>query len=133
MGIFDLFRMPDINQGLKSYMSSPGAVLLDVRTPGEYRGGHIPGSKNVPLQAIDKMTDIVENRDTALFAECKWTNEKVDVGVLDTLVHRSRLFAYQNVQLYLFAKSGFTAGCEARARELGNVSLVTYQDILDAM
>jgi len=80
---------------------------------------------------IDIMGEL--DKDTALFAECKWTNEKVDVGVLDTLVHRSRPFAYQNVQLYLFAKSGFTADCEARARELGNVSLVTYQDILDAM
>ena len=33
-----------------------GAVLLDVRTAEEYRGGHIPGSKNVPLQAIDKVS-----------------------------------------------------------------------------
>ena len=74
-----------------------------------------------------------QDKTTALFGECKWTNEKVDVGVLDTLAHRSRLFAYQNAQLYLFAKSGFTAGCEERARELGNVALVTYQDILNAM
>ncbi len=74
-----------------------------------------------------------QDRYTALFGECKWTNEKVDVGVLDTLVYRSRLFAYQHVQLYLFAKAGFTAGCEEKARELGNVTLVTYQDILGTM
>lgn len=26
--------------------------LLDVRMPGEYRAGHIPGAKNVPLNKI---------------------------------------------------------------------------------
>ena len=29
------------------------SVLLDVRTPAEYRGGHIKGAKNIPLQSIN--------------------------------------------------------------------------------
>ena len=29
-----------------------GAVLLDVREPSEYRGGHVPGAKNVPLGTL---------------------------------------------------------------------------------
>lgn len=29
-----------------------GAVIVDVRTPGEFQGGHIKGSINVPLQGI---------------------------------------------------------------------------------
>ena len=71
MGIFDLFRMPDINQGLKSYMSSPGAVLLDVRTPGEYRGGHIPGSKNVPLHSIENISSVASDKNTELYVYCQ--------------------------------------------------------------
>ena len=71
MGFFDLFRMPDINQGVKSYMSTPGAVLLDVRTPGEYRGGHIPGSKNVPLNSLEKVSSVVRNKDTELYVYCQ--------------------------------------------------------------
>ena len=70
MGFFDFFKQPDINQGVKEYSATPGAVLLDVRTSEEYRGGHIPGSKNVPLQAIDKVASVVENKDTALFVYC---------------------------------------------------------------
>lgn len=74
-----------------------------------------------------------QNKNSALFAECKWTNEKIDLGVLETLVQRSELFAYKNVHLFLFAKSGFTKGCIDKAAELGNVTLVTYADILKSM
>ncbi len=70
MSIFDFFKQPDINKGLKEYAEKENAVLLDVRTPQEYREGHIPGSKNVPLQTIDKVTSIAENNDTALFVYC---------------------------------------------------------------
>lgn len=31
-----------------------GAVIIDVRTVGEFRGGHVAGSKNIPLQEIQK-------------------------------------------------------------------------------
>lgn len=35
-------------------LAKDGAVILDVRTPGEYAGGHIKGSKNIPLQSIQQ-------------------------------------------------------------------------------
>ena len=67
MSIFDFFN---INKGLKEYAEAENAVLLDVRTPQEYREGHIPGSKNVPLQTLDKVDSIVENKDTVLYVYC---------------------------------------------------------------
>ena len=70
MSIFDFFKQPDINKGLKEYAEAENAVLLDVRTPQEYGEGHIPGSKNVPLQTLDKVRLVVENKDTALFVYC---------------------------------------------------------------
>lgn len=72
------------------------------------------------------------DKDTVLLAECKWTNEKVDLGVLETLVERSTLFSYKKTHFYLFAKTGFTKGCIDRANEMGNVTLVIYEDILKA-
>lgn len=70
------------------------------------------------------------DKDSALFGECKWTNDKVDLGVLETLVERSSLFHFKRTHFYLFSKSGFTKGCIDRAAELGNVSLVSYGDVL---
>ena len=61
---FDFFKTPDINQGVQEYKAIPGAVLLDVRMPQEYREGHIPKSKNVPLQSIEKALSVVK---TVLF------------------------------------------------------------------
>lgn len=70
MGFLDFLKGSDINQGVRDCAATPGAVLLDVRTEGEYQAGHIPGSKNVPLQSLDKVVDLVENRDTPLFVYC---------------------------------------------------------------
>lgn len=72
------------------------------------------------------------DKNNAIFCECKWKKEKVDLGVLETLVERSRLFPFKNKYYYLFAKTGFTKGCTERAAELGNVILVTYGDIANA-
>ena len=71
MGFFDFFKQPDVNQGVKEYQRTSGAVLLDVRTPEEYRNGHIPGSKNVSLQTIDRVDSVAQNKDTALYVYCQ--------------------------------------------------------------
>lgn len=31
-----------------------GALLLDVRTPGEFASGHVPGAVNVPVQELEQ-------------------------------------------------------------------------------
>ena len=70
MGFFDFLHGPDINQGVKEYGGLEGAVLLDVRTPQEYREGHIPGSINIPLQSLSTADQIPAGKDAPLFVYC---------------------------------------------------------------
>ena len=107
-------------------------LLLSGESPVEFKElgrwwGNDPSARS--QTEIDIMGE--QDKETALFGECKWTNEKVDTGVLETLMKRSQLFPYKNVRLYLFAKNGFTKGCIEKADRLGNVALVTYSDILN--
>jgi hypothetical protein len=106
-------------------------LLLSGKSPVEFISlGRWWG--NDPVHKRQAEIDIMGEKDknTALFGECKWTNEKVDLGVLETLIERSNLFAYQKKQFFLFSKSGFTKGCVEKAKELGNVFLIEYSDIL---
>ena len=90
MGFLNLFKQADINQGVKKYTATPGAVLLDVRTPEEYRGGHIPGSKNVPLQAIGKVVTVAENKDTTLYVYCySGVRSRQAAGLLQRMGYRN--------------------------------------------
>ena len=67
MGFFDFLKQPDIHQGVEEYNATPGAVLLDVRTPQEYAQGHIPGSKNIPLQTLHDAEAAVKDKGAPLF------------------------------------------------------------------
>lgn len=109
-------------------------LLLNGDSPVEFKElgrwwGNDPSARS--QAEIDIMGE--QDKDTALFGECKWTNENVDVGVLEKLEGRSRLFRYNRVYLYLFAKNGFTKGCMDKADEMGNVILVTYSDMLNLL
>ena len=90
--------------------------------------GTLVGNGSIQTE-IDIMGE--QDKDMALFGECKWTNEKVDAGVLETLIRRSKIFRYSEVYLYLFAKNGFTKGCVDAADRMGNVTLVQYKELLE--
>ena len=89
---------------------------------------------NDPIRKCQTEIDIMGEQDSnaAIFAECKWRNENVDLEVLETLIGRSGLFHYTKVHYYLFSKSGFTKGCMEKAEEMGNVTLLSYADILSS-
>ena len=71
MGLFDFLKHTDINQGVAQFRQTDGAVLVDVRTPEEYRDGHVPGSVNVPLQQIEDIELEVAEKNTPLYIYCR--------------------------------------------------------------
>lgn len=71
MSIFSFLRGTDINQAIHNCRQTPGAVLVDVRTPQEYQEGHISGSINVPLQSLGRISSLVSGKDTPVFVYCQ--------------------------------------------------------------
>lgn len=70
MGLFDFLKGPDFNEGIKNYKNTKGAVLLDVRTPEEYREGRVLGSRNIPLQELKKAEQLIKDKSAPLFVYC---------------------------------------------------------------
>jgi rhodanese-related sulfurtransferase len=71
MGLFNLWKKTDFHQGIKEYAQSEGAFLLDVRSPQEYKSGHIPGSYNLPLKRIAEVGSVAESKEAKLFVYCQ--------------------------------------------------------------
>ncbi|MDD2797273.1 MAG: rhodanese-like domain-containing protein [Bacteroidales bacterium] len=47
-----------------------GAIILDVRTKGEYTGGHIKGSLNIPLDALSGNLNKFKDKNKAIITCC---------------------------------------------------------------
>ncbi|MBI3518858.1 MAG: rhodanese-like domain-containing protein [Bacteroidetes bacterium] len=58
---------PKVNIG---ELISNGAIIIDVRTRGEYAGGHAKGSVNVPLDQLSGYLPKLKNKDQAIITCC---------------------------------------------------------------
>jgi len=67
MGLFSKLFSSGPKVDLKELAKT--AVILDVRTPGEYKQGHIKDSKNAPLNELDKHLKGL-NKDQAIITCC---------------------------------------------------------------
>jgi|TARA_B110000902_G_scaffold161081_1_gene184287 rhodanese-related sulfurtransferase len=47
-----------------------GAVIVDVRSPGEYAAGHVKGSKNIPLGNIASKLETIKKWDKPVITCC---------------------------------------------------------------
>ena len=60
-----------------------GARLVDVRTVGEYRGGHIEGAVNIPVQELTARVAELEPKDKPVIVYCASGNRSARArGVL---------------------------------------------------
>ncbi len=49
-------------------MVEEGATLLDVRTPGEFSGGHVEGAVNIPLSELDsRMSEVPADQPVVVY------------------------------------------------------------------
>lgn len=47
-----------------------GAALIDVRSPGEFGGGHLPGAKNIPVGDIGRRAGEIGPKDQPVVLYC---------------------------------------------------------------
>lgn len=67
--MFGLFnRIPSITTNQLENELNTKPKIIDVRTPGEYRLGHVPGAKNFPL---DKIGQYKGKTDEKLYVICQ--------------------------------------------------------------
>ena len=90
---------------------------------------------NNPLTKSQSEIDLMarQDKETLLLGECKWTSEKVDLNVLESLMARSKIFHGNNVYFYLFAKTGFTKGCMDYAQQNTNIFLISFKEMMEEM
>ena len=71
MSILDIFKSVDINKEVNRCRTTKGSTLLDVRTEGEYRQGHIGGSRNIPVEKIDNAVNLLHDKSAPVFVYCQ--------------------------------------------------------------
>lgn len=88
---------------------------------------------NSATRKQEEIDIIAARNDDALFAECKWTNNDVDVDVYHALKRRSELFHYSNHYLYIFAKKGFNGRLLTLEYEKKLVALFNLSEMIEAL
>jgi rhodanese-related sulfurtransferase len=58
------------SESIKDFVTK-GAVIIDVRTIGEFREGHIKGSKNIPLDTINGKLNEIKKIDKPVMVCCR--------------------------------------------------------------
>ena len=48
-----------------------GAIIIDVRTPDEYRQGHVQGSKNIPVNEIRSKLEMIRKWNKPVVTVCR--------------------------------------------------------------
>ena len=69
MGLLSMLGLGGKTESVKEFMDK-GAIIIDVRTPGEFQGGHIKGSKNIPLNTIGNQIESIKKLNKPVIACC---------------------------------------------------------------
>lgn len=69
MGLLAMLGFGTKTNKIKEF-TDKGAVIIDVRTPGEFEGGHIKGSKNISLNTISSKINEIKKLNKPVIACC---------------------------------------------------------------
>jgi len=70
MGLFGMFSQKDTTEKIQEYLKK-GAIVLDVRTQGEWNEGHIEGAKHIVLNTIPDHLENIKAFNLPVIAVCK--------------------------------------------------------------
>ena len=83
-----------------------------------------------PHYRAEREIDILaygKDKKSAIFCECKWTNEGISGDVIDNLIDKSRMFNYEIKYYYFFSKCGYSKSALERAGE--DIRLICFDDM----
>jgi rhodanese-related sulfurtransferase len=69
MGLLDFLGLGNKSESIQEFIEK-GAIIIDVRSPGEFSGGHIKGSKNIPLNEIGAKINEIKKLNKPVIACC---------------------------------------------------------------
>ena len=86
-----MYQKKEMHAGLEEMKSVPNALLVDVRNPSEYDGGHIPGSINFALSRIlQEAEGEFTNKSQPLYIYCQSGARSARAGkLLDLMGYES--------------------------------------------
>ena len=86
-----MYLKKEMHAGLEEFRAEPSALLVDVRNPAEYNGGHIPGSINFAMSRILKEAEeAFPDKSVPLYVYCQSGARSARAGkLLDLMGYES--------------------------------------------
>lgn len=69
MGLFGFSKGKSIGEYVNE-AAERGIAVIDVREPGEFAQGHIPGAVNMPLGTLGQAARSIADKDAPLYVHC---------------------------------------------------------------
>jgi len=70
MGLLDWLGLGGGSQSIQEFIAK-GAIIIDVRSAGEYSNGHISGSKNMVLDQLGSQVEAIKKANKPVIVCCQ--------------------------------------------------------------
>ena len=70
MGLLSMLGLGGKSESIQDFVTK-GAIIIDVRTVGEFREGHIKSSKKIPLDKINAKVTEIKNLNKPVIVCCR--------------------------------------------------------------